>query len=72
MATTEKTTEDLAREYFAAAADRDMEEMVSKWAPGGGRAIIYGMADLEVPDGYRDTSRTSSPPSPTSASRCST
>ncbi len=53
MTTTEKTTEDLAREYFAAAADHDVEEMVSKWEPGG-RAIIYGMAELEVPGGYRD------------------
>jgi predicted ester cyclase len=52
MATTEKTTEDLAREYFAAAANRDVEEMVSKWAPGG-IAVIYGMAELDVPAGYR-------------------
>ena len=53
MPTTEKTTEDLAREYFAAAANRDVEEMVSKWAPGG-VASIYGMAELDVPAGYRD------------------
>ena len=53
MPTTEKTTEDLAREYFAAAANRDVEEMVSKWAPGG-VASIYGMAELDVPVGDRD------------------
>jgi predicted ester cyclase len=51
--TTEKSTEELAREYFAAAANRNVEEMVSKWAPGG-FAYIYGMAELEVPVGYRD------------------
>jgi predicted ester cyclase len=53
MATTEKTTEDLAREYFAAAADRDVEEMVSHWAPGG-VAHIYGMAELHPPAGYHE------------------
>ena len=53
MATTEKTTEDLAREYFAAAANRDVEEMIANWAPGG-VAYIYGMAELHVPEGYRD------------------
>ena len=72
MATTEKTTEDLAREYFAAAANRDVEEMVSKWAPGG-VAYIYGMAELRRPRRLpRLFRRTSSPPSPTSVSRCST
>lgn len=55
MPTTEKkgTTEDLAREYFAGAANRDVEEMISKWAPGG-VAYIYGTAELRPPGGYRD------------------
>jgi predicted ester cyclase len=55
MTTTEKkkTTEDLAREYFAGAANRDVEEMISHWAPGG-VAYIYGIAELHPPEGYRD------------------
>ncbi len=57
MATTEtkseKSTEELARVYFAAAANRDVEEMISKWAPGG-VAYIYGVAELRPPAGYRE------------------
>ncbi len=53
MTTTEKTTEELARQYFAAAANRDVEEMVAQWAPGG-VAHIYGMAELHPPDGYHE------------------
>lgn len=52
MATTEMTTEDLARRYFAAAADRDVERMLANWAPGG-VAHIYGTAELRAPEGYR-------------------
>jgi predicted ester cyclase len=50
---TESRTETLAREYFATAADRDVEAMIAKWAPGG-VAYIYGMAELHPPQGYRD------------------
>ena len=54
MPTTEKkTTDDLAREYFAGATNRDVEEMISHWAPGG-VAYIYGTAELHPPQGYRD------------------
>jgi predicted ester cyclase len=52
MPTTEKTTEELARDYFAGAAERNVDMMLSKWAPGG-VAHIYGMAELRIPDGYR-------------------
>ncbi len=53
MGTTEKTTEELAREYFAGAAERDVDQMLAKWAPVG-VAYIYGMAELQVPAGYRE------------------
>lgn len=54
MPTAEKqTTEELARSYFAAAADRDVEAMIARWAPGG-VAYIYGIAELHPPQGYRD------------------
>ncbi|MFN8161036.1 MAG: ester cyclase [Solirubrobacterales bacterium] len=54
MATAEtRSTEELARNYFAGARRRDVDAMIANWAPGG-VAHIYGMAELRVPDGYRE------------------
>jgi steroid delta-isomerase-like uncharacterized protein len=51
----EKTTEvaAVARAYFEAVGDRDIEAMMTFWVPGG-IGHIHGIADLRAPEGYRD------------------
>ena len=53
MATTRKKgAKTVARSYFDAVAARDVEAMIGHWEPGRtGR--LHGVADLRVPDGYR-------------------
>ncbi len=45
-------TEKVARRYFAAGTERDVEGMVSCWRPGGVDRIV-GRAELVAPDGVR-------------------
>ncbi|MGI8595622.1 MAG: MBL fold metallo-hydrolase [Solirubrobacteraceae bacterium] len=45
-------TEKVARRYFSAAAERDIEGMVACWRPGGVDRMI-GRAELVAPDGVR-------------------
>jgi steroid delta-isomerase-like uncharacterized protein len=55
MATTEKvakTAAEIARSYFEAVADHDVEAMIAHWDPDGG-GYIHGMIDVRVPDTYR-------------------
>jgi predicted ester cyclase len=51
----EKTTEvaAVARGYFEAVGNRDVEAMMTFWVPGG-VGHIHGVADLRAPDGYRE------------------
>ena len=47
-----KGAKTVAKEYFEAVGAQDLDKMVSMWEPGRtGR--IYGMVELEAPDGYR-------------------
>ena len=41
---------EVARAYFKAIADRDVDGMMTFWEPGG-YGYIYGMAKLRDPDG---------------------
>ncbi|HXV51830.1 MAG TPA: ester cyclase [Solirubrobacterales bacterium] len=43
-----KTAGKLAKAYFGAIADRDLDLAVSLWKPGG-RDLIHGIADLKAP-----------------------
>jgi hydroxyacylglutathione hydrolase len=43
----------VAKHYFTALADRDVEAMVACWQPGG-REFIRGQVDTTAPDGVRD------------------
>jgi predicted ester cyclase len=43
-----KTTAQIAKAYFGALADRDLDLAVSLWKPGG-RDVIHGIADLKAP-----------------------
>lgn len=54
MATTEttRTPLEVARSYFEAVADGDVEAMITHWDPDGG-GYIHGMVDVTVPDTYR-------------------
>jgi steroid delta-isomerase-like uncharacterized protein len=52
MATEAQTAAEVARRYFEAIRNRDLEAMVAMWKPGG-YGHIHGMADLRAPDGYR-------------------
>jgi steroid delta-isomerase-like uncharacterized protein len=51
----EKTTEvaAVARGYFEAVGNRDVEAMMAFWLPGG-VGHIHGIVDLRAPDGYRE------------------
>jgi predicted ester cyclase len=44
-----KTAGKLAKAYFGAIADRDLDLAVSLWKPGG-RDLIHGIADMKAPD----------------------
>ena len=46
-----KGAKTIAKEFFAAIADRDVDKMMSMWEPGG-KGFIYGMVELEVPGTY--------------------
>lgn len=46
-----KGAKTIAKEYFEAVGNRDVDAMMSMWEPGG-KGCIYGMVDLEVPDTY--------------------
>ena len=46
-----KGAKTIAKEYFEAVGNRDVDTMMSMWEPGG-KGCIYGMVDLEVPDTY--------------------
>jgi steroid delta-isomerase-like uncharacterized protein len=48
---TEKTTVELARSYFEAVANQDIEGMLAHWHPDG-VGYIHGMVDVRVPDTY--------------------
>lgn len=43
----------IARRYFEAVGDRDVEAMMTFWEPGG-VGHIHGIADLRAPEGYRE------------------
>lgn len=42
----------VATAYFAAVKAQDVEAMIGMWEPGG-TGYIHGIAELRVPDGYR-------------------
>jgi predicted ester cyclase len=46
-----KGAKTIAKEYFQAVSDQDVEAMMSMWEPGG-RGTLYGIAELEVPGSY--------------------
>jgi len=48
-----KGAKTVARSYFDAIGDGDIEAMVRHWRPGG-VDHIHGVAELRVPDGYRE------------------
>jgi len=48
-----KGAKTIAKEYFEAVGNRDLETMVGMWEPGG-TGYIYGMVDLEVPGSYNE------------------
>jgi steroid delta-isomerase-like uncharacterized protein len=53
MATTRKKgAKTVARSYFEAVAARDVEAMIEHWEPGCVNHL-HGIAELRVPDGYR-------------------
>jgi steroid delta-isomerase-like uncharacterized protein len=54
MPTTEPSTEAgaVARAYFEAVGERDLERMVGFYEPGG-TGEIHGLVSLTAPDGYR-------------------
>ncbi|HEV2998566.1 MAG TPA: MBL fold metallo-hydrolase [Solirubrobacteraceae bacterium] len=45
-------TERIAREYFQAISDRDLEAAVAMWVPGG-RENVRGQVDVVAPEGVR-------------------
>ncbi len=47
------TPTEIAKRYFQAAADRDVEGMVACWAPGGLERFV-GQQELFAPDGVRE------------------
>lgn len=56
MATTEsktKGTAEVARAYFGAVAERDVEGMIALWRTGSGLGHIHGMVELRPPEDYR-------------------
>lgn len=48
-----KGTAEVARAYFAAVAERDVEGMIDLWRIGSGTGNIHGTATLRPPDDYR-------------------
>src|SRR3954471_8940953 len=55
MATTEEATAvgAVARDYFEAIGNRDLDAAVALWKPGG-RENVRGQVDTTAPDGVRD------------------
>src|SRR4051794_41730706 len=55
MATTEETTAvgAVARDYFEAIGNRDLDAAVALWKPGG-RENVRGQVDTTAPDGVRE------------------
>src|SRR5882757_2138253 len=51
--TATRSTEETARTYFDAVSRRDVDGMAACWAPDG-VDHLYGMADLEGPDGVKE------------------
>jgi predicted ester cyclase len=47
-----KGAKTVARSYFEAVAARDVEAMIDHWEPGR-VGYLYGIAELRVPEGYR-------------------
>lgn len=47
-----RTTAQVARAYFQALAERDLDTAVDFWRPGG-RDLLHGLAELEAPTGVR-------------------
>jgi predicted ester cyclase len=43
-----KTTAQIAKAYFGAIADRDLDAAVALWTPGA-RDVIHGIADMKAP-----------------------
>jgi predicted ester cyclase len=43
-----KTTAQIAKAYFGAIADKDLDRATALWKPGG-RDVIHGFGDLEAP-----------------------
>ena len=48
-----KSTAEVARSYFDAVSRRDVDEMASHYAPGGG-GPIHGLVDLKIDENYRE------------------
>jgi len=55
MASDQQTTDaaSVATTYFERIADRDLDAMVACWEPGGS-IEIHGIANMRIPDGYRE------------------
>lgn len=51
-ATATSATEEVARRYFAAIANRDLDAAVALWEPGG-RERVHGLLDAPAPDAVR-------------------
>ena len=52
MATTAekpKSTAQIAKAYFGAIADKDLDAAVALWKPGA-RDVIHGIADMRAPE----------------------
>lgn len=46
-----KGAKTVAKEYFEAVGNQDVEGMMEMWEPGG-KGYLYGIAELEVPGSY--------------------
>lgn len=46
-----KGAKTIAKEYFKAVGDQDVDAMMEMWEPGG-KGYLYGIAELEVPGSY--------------------
>jgi steroid delta-isomerase-like uncharacterized protein len=51
--TTPTDTATVAAAYFDAIAERDLDAMTALWEPGA-LDVLHGMAELTVPDGFRE------------------
>ncbi|MSO41806.1 MAG: hypothetical protein EXQ70_07955 [Solirubrobacterales bacterium] len=51
--TTPRSVEEIARAYFEAVGDRDVDAMMALWEPGG-YGYIHGVVTMRAPEGYQE------------------